>query len=248
MQIYIFFHFAWAYSPIFVTFAYEIEVIMNKWLKRKRNTLGYGVQSPNDFYFVRHVLREQSPYYGYAAIREIQKKYAPHVPCYPESIDRLLFRLANYTQPKTIVEVGAGLSIFAMAEARPSAMCVAVTSSSMCSKAIQPLLSDYPQVEVKNSDEMAFFRDILRSLGTIGLLHIAHTAHYREIVDTALPYTTDRTLIIIEDIRAEKEKQDWWKSMQENSSTGISYDLGSIGLLFFDRSRHKNTYWINLKD
>lgn len=42
--------------------------MMNKWIRRRRNTLGYGVQSPSDFYFVQHVLREQSSYYAYEAI------------------------------------------------------------------------------------------------------------------------------------------------------------------------------------
>ena len=36
----------------------------NKWIRRKRNSLGFGVQSANDFYFVQHVLREQLPYYA----------------------------------------------------------------------------------------------------------------------------------------------------------------------------------------
>lgn len=221
---------------------------MNKWLRRIRNSLGYGVQSPSDFYFVQHVLREQSPYYSYTDLEEMSKKYSSRLPSYPDETNKLLFRLANYIQPDTILEVGAGLSTFAMAKACPSARCIAITPSDACSEAMRPLLSEYPEVEVKNGDEMALFYDSVHQTGKIDILHIAHTEHYQEIVASALPYATDHALLIIEDIHANKEKHDWWEKLQENHPSGISYDLTHIGLLFFDRSRHKETYWINLKD
>lgn len=221
---------------------------MTKWLRRKRNSLGYGIQSPSDFFFVQHVLREESPYYAYATLGKMEKTYNTCIPCYPEATNRLLFRLANHVHPETIVEVGASLSIFAMAMACPSAWSIAITPSHTVACAMQPLLKEHPQIKLKKADEMAFFNQNIQDRGAIGLLHIAHTSFYREIVEAALPYTTDHTLFIIEGIRDDKEKQNWWKELQEDSLTGISYDLGSIGLLFFDRSRHKETYWINLKD
>lgn len=221
---------------------------MVEWIRRIRNSLGYGVQSPGDFYFVQHVLREQSPYYSYTDLEEMSKKYGSRLPSYSDATNKLLFRLANHVHPDTIIEVGAGLSAFAMARACPSARCIAMTSSDACSKAMQPLLPEHPQVEVKSGDEMAFFCDSVHKTGEIELLHIAHTEHYQEIVAAALPYATDRTLLVIEDIRAGKAKHEWWRGLQESHPWGISYDLGSIGLLSFDRSRHKETYWINLRD
>lgn len=94
---------------------------------------------------------------------------------------------------------------------------------------------------------MAIFLQLLHDHQEIGMLHIAHTPRYREIVEAALPHVTDDTLIVIEGIRESKEKVVWWESLLESPSTVICYDLGNVGLLFFDRSRHKNTYWINLK-
>ena len=37
------------------------------------------------------------------------------------------------------------------------------------------------------------------------------------------------------------------EQVQESPLTGITYDLGDIGLIFFNRSRSKETYWINLR-
>lgn len=218
-----------------------------KWLRRKRNSLGYGVQSPGDFFFVQHVLREESPYYGYATLEELTKEYSTSMPCYPEATGRLLFRIANHVHPDRIVEVGAGLSVFAMAMACPSARCIAITPSSTVASAMQSLLPDYPRIEIRNADEMETFCQVLHEEGGIGLLHVAHTPYYRETVEAALPYVTDRTLMVIEGLHDSREKLDWWKELHENRQVGVCYDLDTVGLLFFDRSRHKNTYWINLK-
>ena len=84
-------------------------------------------------------------------------------------------------------------------------------------------------------------------MGTIGMLHIAHTTHYREIMDAALPHMADRALVVIEDIASSKEKQDWWKRLRESQETGTCYDLGNVGLLCLDHARHKENYWINLR-
>ena len=92
----------------------------NKWIRRKRNSLGFGVQSPSDFYFVQHVLREQLPYYAYAEIHRMAKQNSTEGADYPEEIIRLLFRLTNHIHPQTIIEVGtgSGLSACAIAMAR----------------------------------------------------------------------------------------------------------------------------------
>ena len=162
-------------------------------------------------------------------------------------VSSLLFRLANHVHPDTIIEVGAGLSIYAMAIACPSAQSIAITTPEACNDAILQLSAKYPHVEIRSGDEMGIFMQLLCKQQTLDLLHIAHTPHYREVMDAALPYVTDRTLIIIEGIRDSKDKRMWWKSLQGSPQTGISYDLGDIGLLFFDRARHKDTYWINLR-
>lgn len=219
---------------------------MNKWIRRKRNSWGYGVQSPNDFYFVQHVLREESPYYSYADIEKMTT-HDDRLHHYKEAINKLLFRLANHQHPSTILEVGAGTSIFAMSMACPSAQCVAITPNTLNDDAMQSMLTKYPKIEIREGDEMALFHQIMEQNESIELLHIAHTPYYQEVVNSALPYVTNGSLFIIDGITDSKEKYEWWRGLQESSLTGNSYDLGSIGLLFFDQARHKESYWINLR-
>lgn len=209
--------------------------------------MGYGVQSPNDFHFVQHVLREKLPYYAYSTLKEFSRDLSRYHPSNPVAIDQLLFRLANHVHPTLMIEVGAGTSALALSLACPTARCVAITEDDALNSSIWEHATRDLQIEVKTGDEMAIFLQLLHDHQEIGMLHIAHTSRYREILEAALPHVTDDTLIVIEGIRESKEKVVWWESLLESPSTVICYDLGNVGLLFFDRSRHKNTYWINLK-
>lgn len=48
-------------------------------------------------------------------------------------------------------------------------------------------------------------------------------------------------------IDADTDKRAWWKMLQESQHTGVSYDVDSVWLLFFDKARYKDRYWISLK-
>ena len=226
---------------------------MNKWIRRKRNSLGFGVQSPTDFYFVQHVLREVSPYYAYAELEKAEKNFRADLPHYPEKINKLLFRLANYIHPEVIVEVGtgSGLSAYAMSMARSLGKCVTIneypTIASIATE-VRSILSHLPQITVEYGDERKLFEQLLATIGTIELLHVAHTPHYKEVVALALQHISDKALIIIEDIYNDKEKRTWWKELCNNPLTGICYDMDCIGLLLIAPSRSKNTYWIDFKE
>jgi len=220
--------------------------MVNNWIRRKRNSLGFGVQSPNDFYFVQNVLREKMHYYGYRDLRDLQRSMASSEGSYPEEINRLLFRLANYAHPEVIVEVGtgSGLSACAMAIAHFLGRCITISERG----GIDDVVSAFSQIVVEEGDEVARFCQIANRLETIEMLHVAHTEHYQEVVDCALKHVCDSTLFVIEGIRDSKEKLEWWKNLQGCKPVSVSYDIGNVGLLFFDKHRHKTAYWVNLAE
>lgn len=224
--------------------------MINKRIRRLRNSLGFGVQSPNDFYFVQHVLREKWPYYGYNALHLLMDTTIS-LPHYPERISRLLLRLANHIQPQIIIEIGtgAGISACAMTMGCTASECTTIDrklSHELLEKR-NILLAKYPQIKAINGDELELFKQTLQSKGRVDLLHVAHTPYYKEAVETALPYICDKSLFIIEDIDQDEEKQRWWRGLQEHIQTCICYDLKNVGLLLFDKARYNNNYWINLR-
>jgi hypothetical protein len=71
------------------------------WLSRAHRCLGFGIQSPTDFQFVREVVNEHSPYYAY---EELGMSDSWH----RRRLGKLYFRLANRFQPYYIIDkVGA---------------------------------------------------------------------------------------------------------------------------------------------
>ena len=66
-------------------------------LARKMRCRGFGIQSPNDYAFVRYVLCETWPYYQYKSLRCQTKN---------SRLYEMYFRLANYRQPQLAADVG----------------------------------------------------------------------------------------------------------------------------------------------
>lgn len=66
------------------------------WLSRVPRSLGFGVQSPTDYYFVRSVVGERWPYYQYAEMAVGGSRLH-------RRLGRLHLRIANWLQPGVIV-------------------------------------------------------------------------------------------------------------------------------------------------
>lgn len=65
------------------------------WLSRIHCCLGFGIQSPTDYAFVRYVVNEHWPYYAYDELHEGD--------WLREKLGRLYLRLANWRQPTVIL-------------------------------------------------------------------------------------------------------------------------------------------------
>lgn len=89
---------------------------------RYRRSKGFGIHSPFAFKFVLNVLREHHVYYAYSDIATLQEKAKKesHQQLTPKNEAQLIFRIANYFNPKDVMQVGnsdgiAGASILAVA-------------------------------------------------------------------------------------------------------------------------------------
>lgn len=196
------------------------------WCKRVKHRSGFGVQSPTDYFFIRNVIYEKSPYYAYAELAK--RKFDYYLPHYRTKIDRLLFRMANYFQPQTIIEVGLdnGEALTYMKSAKPSAHTI-------------PIRSRNREKTLKLLDNG------LATLETLGCLHIARTEFFREVFEKAAPYLNSDSYVVIADIHKDKERLIWWKELIEDNRTVITYDLYDIGIILFTEKRHKECYTVN---
>lgn len=196
------------------------------WCRRFRHRCGYGVHSPSDFFLITSVIYEKGMYYAYQPLGK--KRFSAYLPHYRKKVNRLLFRLVNYLKPSTLIEVGVGngASISYMRAAR----------TSMQSHTIKG----------KNREKTLEALDKhIQTLGGIDLLHIGYTPHYQEVFGQAVPFVHDGSCFIIGNPYQTKEKEMWWKRLQEDERVRLTFDLYDIGLIFFDRKRIKQNYIVN---
>jgi hypothetical protein len=66
------------------------------WLSRIFHCLGFGIQSPTDYRFVRYVVNEHAPYYKYEEVGRYDDWLT-------RRLGRLYLRMANWLQPKVVV-------------------------------------------------------------------------------------------------------------------------------------------------
>lgn len=64
------------------------------WLRRIGHCRGFGIQSPNDYWFVRYVVNEHWPYYQYATVGTDDDWLT-------RKMGHLCLRVANWRQPAT---------------------------------------------------------------------------------------------------------------------------------------------------
>ncbi|MBQ7539735.1 MAG: hypothetical protein IJT13_01270 [Bacteroidaceae bacterium] len=64
-------------------------------------------------------------------------------------------------------------------------------------------------------------------------------------VEKLLSLTNDRTLVIIRNIRQDKETLAWWKQLQQSEKIRVTMDLYEIGLAYTESRLNKQDYIIN---
>ena len=183
---------------------------------RYRHNRGYGVQSPYAFHFVTGVLAEKHPYYAYPAINSAAKKCG-----YKAALARMLFRIANYANPQNIIMC-----------APCEAVACAVTMA--CPSVGVSLLS--------GNDASSQMATAFEQGEALGLLYVGDSPAYASVVEQALEHVSSSSVIIVDGIHRTREKEEWWHGVKQNDAVAVTFDLYSMGVLFFDKSYKKQHY------
>ncbi|MCD8183093.1 MAG: hypothetical protein LUE99_08360 [Bacteroides sp.] len=196
------------------------------WLCRFRHRCGYGVHSPFAFNLITNVIYEKMPYYKYKDLTLEQKRLASqkerHWNYESKKVKQLLFRLVNYAQPDTIVDVGT------------------LAASSLYLKAGREK-ADYTSA----TDLSELFLENGVPVGFLYLHDYRHPEFMEEVFRICAARTTDQSVFVIEGIRYTSRMRAIWKRMQQNERAGITFDLYELGIIFFDKTKIKQDYIIN---
>ena len=232
------------------------------------NGKGHGVHSPFVFDFIEHVLNDKHDYYCYPQIEALRNRLLAddtiltiedfgagsrtsatkqrsiqsiaRSALKPKKFGQLLFRIANYYQPKNIVELGTSLGITSayLASANHQAQLVTMEGAKEVAatsrRNFNKLGLNNIQITVGNFDET--LGPVLSEMKRADLAFI--DGNHREeptvrYFKQLQPYCHENTILIFDDVHWSKEMEQAWETIKADENVLLSIDLFFIGLVFF---------------
>ena len=191
------------------------------WLRRARYSRGFGVQSPWAYKFIRYVVNEHYPYYKYKQLDRqvygLDKR--------TRKLCKFYFRLANFQQPHTFIDC------------YPASQCYKIYVNAGCRK------TQYYKVteDILQEEYIRLFSEA----GGHSMVRIPIAQNCRALVDKALDFLPSSSVLVIENIKRDKEAEEYWSALISDSRTGVSFDLYYCGVVFLNRDMVKQDYIVN---
>ncbi len=232
------------------------------------NGRGHGIHSPFVFDFIRHVLIDKRQFYAYKKVEDwrfilLSDNTGLEITDYgagsangnaktkkisaiarqaakPAKWGQLLFRIVNYYQPGTIIELGTslGLSAAYMAMANNKARLITCEGSpaiaSVARRNFDAMALSQVEIVVGNFDDK--LQDILDGLTTVDLAFI--DGNHRKVptlkyFNQLLNKRSDQSILIFDDIHWSDEMELAWSEIKAHPEVMMTIDLFFIGLVFF---------------
>lgn len=243
-----------------------------KYLISAENGKGHGVHSPFVFDFIIHVLNNKKKYYAYQeieALRQLLKTDGRKVSITdlgagsrkrkgnittvsqiaktslkPKKYSQLLFRIADYYRPKTILELGTslGLTTAYLASANEKSKVITLEGIEGISAIAK---ENFDRLQLKNVEVVEGNFDntlpaVVERMASIDLAFLdgnhqkLPTLNYFNLI---LPKTNDNSLLIFDDIHWSREMEEAWEAIKDHPQVTLTIDLFFIGLVFFRKQQ-----------
>lgn len=162
---------------------------------------------------------------------------------------QLMYRFVTYFKPKTILEFGTclGVTTSYMAKAYPQAQIVTMEGCPETAKVAKENFNtqSLTNVEIlvgdfKDSMPKAFEKSPQVDFAFIDGNHqkLATVDYFNQL----LPYTTEKSVLIFDDIYWSKEMYEAWEIIKSDPNVTITIDLFWIGLVFFKTDQVKEHF------
>lgn len=164
---------------------------------------------------------------------------------------KLLFRLVNYLQINTILELGTSLGIatHAMAVANSE---IKMTSIEGCPNISEYTKSTLGQFNIKNTEILTGdFNDIIKPLVSYKYDLIYFDGNHQkqatlDYFETLLPTATNDSVFIFDDMYWSKEMTEAWETIKKHPQVTVTIDTFFLGFVFFRREQEKEHFTIRI--
>lgn len=158
----------------------------------------------------------------------------------PKKQAEFLYRLINYFNSQTIIELGTsiGLSTLYMAKAKPSAKVYTLEGSEELVNFSKKLFKQEvcKNIELLTGNFNDTFPQLLNKITTVDFLYIDGNHAYEPTMryfNLALEKINPQSIILIDDINWSDDMQMAWIDIKENEKVTLSLDFFHFGIVFF---------------
>lgn len=243
---------------------------------RSRNTMGYGIHSPYLFYIARTIIPETAKYYSFAEVERVRGemlKRRDEVEAEDFGVGgsaknvgeiarralksskegQMLFRLVNLVKAETVVELGTSLGVTTAYLALPNKDAKVWTFEG--SKALLGIAKqNWKRLGIENIEAVQGNLDetLVREAEKWGVVDFAFldANHRKEATlryfDVLAKHAGEKSIFAVDDIRYSREMWEAWEEIEKREDVSARMDLGSMGLVFFDKHFPKQTFRIRL--
>ena len=245
-----------------------MKIVPEKLYRKIRYRKGYGVHSPFAFNFITNVIEEKLPYYIFEDIEKqraelltckdiiefvspkgnFKKKTIAEITSQETQSDKygaLLFRLVNFLQCRSVLQIGASTGIMSLylASSRKDMSCVVLEDRTELVPIVRKLCSSLHinNVSVETGEYLNSLEKILKEYDYFDLVFI-NTIRNPELTKHILERQIKTKLLIVDNIRKDKKSKALWQMVEDNPYAKITIDLYYLGIALFEEKFYKKHY------
>ena len=240
--------------------------------KRLLRRKGYGIHSPFVYSIATKVIAERCPFYCFGEIERLRNEFladlslAPHAATSrrkrSNTIARivanegirprkgeLLFRLANYLKPATVLQVGStvGFSTLYLSSYRPDVKCISIEKHAEYAEISRRVYAGARNpIEHHVGEYEQLLPEVLDRTRQVDFVFFNtwREKNNHWLFNACLPYKGNQSVFVFEGISRNREMRDFWKYICSHPDVTTTLDLFTMGIVFFDPNLFKRSYSI----
>jgi predicted O-methyltransferase YrrM len=167
----------------------------------------------------------------------------------------LLFRIVNYFQPDTILEIGTSLGLATSAlslGSRSVGIKSKITTLEGCPETAKIALEQFKKFGLTNINlEVTEFNSFLSKIPTLNFKLIYFDGNHQkqatlDYFELLLPTITNETVWIFDDIHWSSEMEEAWRIIKNHPKVTVTIDTFQWGLVFFRREQPNEHFVIRI--
>ena len=223
-------------------------------LKRYHKSKGFGIHSPFAFSFVLNVLREKLHYYAYADIdwrrdeaRRIKRLLKVHHPkMISEKSARMTFRVANYFNPKKVLQLGTNFGVSAYSTLRVSSKSQMWLYSDVRRREVALLLLQdmIDRIDVSETAEEAIkaYSENLQGERPYIVVNRVDPEEAGMIAEWLKSQAADECIVVMRNIQNDDTVASLWNTLRDSLTHGMTFTNGKMGIAVVEKKLPKQNF------